>query len=102
MREPTVGDFILNYQLFRDDDDPSPPFLCRILKDSIRLWTVEHVNNRGIIKVRRINKGCCSTTVVNPDTVMKDWKNYFVREVKDNFSKAKVQSKPQKRVRLKL
>ena len=98
MPDPKIGDFILNYQHFTDDDDPSPPFMCRIIKDSIRLWTVEHLNNRGIIKIRRINKGCCSTTPLNPDNYMPDWKKHFVKEIKATVPKIK----PQKRVRLKL
>jgi hypothetical protein len=77
MSEPKVGDFVLNYQRFTDEDDPLPPFLCRITRTTVMLYFVEHVNTKGIIKKRRINKGCCSSNSIDPESVMKDWKDYF-------------------------
>jgi hypothetical protein len=77
MSDPQIGDFVLNYQRFTDEDDPLPPFLCRIIKITMSLYFVEHLNTKGIIKKRRINKGCCSSNPINPESVMKDWKDYF-------------------------
>jgi|PlaIllAssembly_1097288.scaffolds.fasta_scaffold13402_4 hypothetical protein len=77
MSEPKVGDFVLNYQRFTDEDDPLPPFLCRIVRETVLLYFVEHLNIKGIIKKRRINKGCCSSNAINPQSVMPDYEVHF-------------------------
>jgi hypothetical protein len=85
MSGPQVGDFVLNYQKFTDEDDPLPPFLCRITRETVLLYFVEHLNTEGIIKKRRINKGCCSSNPIDPKKVMPDYEKHFTSNIRNRI-----------------
>lgn len=55
-----IGYKVRIYQHF--DDEPSHPFVGKIVKDYKLSWLVEYKNNTKIKVSRKVNKACCSTT----------------------------------------